>query len=59
MTLSIIILILVGFLSAIIGSLVGIGGGIIIVPTLIYFGVTLNILGALHRKLQLVHHPLF
>ncbi|HGH0783635.1 TPA: sulfite exporter TauE/SafE family protein [Staphylococcus pseudintermedius] len=47
MTLSIIILILVGFLSAIIGSLVGIGGGIIIVPTLIYFGVTLNILGGI------------
>ncbi len=41
---SIIILILVGFLSAIIGSLVGIGGGIIIVPTLIYFGVTMNVL---------------
>ncbi|MBA8772174.1 MULTISPECIES: TSUP family transporter [Staphylococcus] len=44
MILSIIILILVGFLSAIIGSLVGIGGGIIIVPTLIYFGVTMNVL---------------
>ncbi len=41
---SIIILILVGFLSAIIGSLVGIGGGIIIVPTLIYYGVTMNVL---------------
>ncbi|AKS67607.1 membrane protein [Staphylococcus schleiferi] len=41
---SMIILILVGFLSAIIGSLVGIGGGIIIVPTLIYFGVTMNVL---------------
>ncbi|NHA40060.1 hypothetical protein C1O34_02070 [Staphylococcus schleiferi] len=41
---SIVILILVGFLSAIIGSLVGIGGGIIIVPTLIYFGVTMNVL---------------
>ncbi|WP_281182855.1 sulfite exporter TauE/SafE family protein [Staphylococcus schleiferi] len=41
---SIVILILVGFLSAIIGSLVGIGGGIIIVPTLIYFGVTMNFL---------------
>ncbi|AVQ34459.1 sulfite exporter TauE/SafE family protein [Staphylococcus muscae] len=41
---SIIILLLVGFLSAVIGSIVGIGGGIIIVPTLIYFGVTLDVL---------------
>ncbi|ARJ52016.1 sulfite exporter TauE/SafE family protein [Staphylococcus lutrae] len=41
---SVIILIFVGFLSAIIGALVGIGGGIIIVPTLIYFGVSLHVL---------------
>ncbi|QLK85589.1 sulfite exporter TauE/SafE family protein [Staphylococcus sp. 17KM0847] len=41
---SVIILILIGFLSAVIGSIVGIGGGIIIVPTLIYFGMTLGIL---------------
>lgn len=39
-----IILILIGFLSALVGSLVGIGGGIIIVPTLIYFGMNLDIL---------------
>ncbi|MFO3718606.1 sulfite exporter TauE/SafE family protein [Staphylococcus felis] len=38
------ILIIVGLLSAMIGSLVGIGGGIIIVPTLIYFGMNLQIL---------------
>ena len=38
------VLILIGMLSAILGSLVGIGGGIIIVPTLIYFGMELHIL---------------
>lgn len=41
---SIVILIIIGLLSAIIGSIVGIGGGIIIVPTLIYFGITQGIL---------------
>ncbi|PNZ98061.1 sulfite exporter TauE/SafE family protein [Staphylococcus massiliensis CCUG 55927] len=41
---SILILVLVGLLSAIIGALVGIGGGIIIVPTLIYFGMDMGIL---------------
>ncbi|MCO4328464.1 sulfite exporter TauE/SafE family protein [Staphylococcus hyicus] len=41
---SIAILIIIGLLSAIIGSIVGIGGGIIIVPTLIYFGITQGIL---------------
>ena len=37
--LTIILLILIGGLSAVIGSLVGIGGGIIIVPTIVYLGV--------------------
>src|SRR5699024_5301449 len=37
--LTIILLILIGGLSAILGSIVGIGGGIIIVPTLVYLGV--------------------
>lgn len=41
---SIVILIIIGLLSAIIGSIVGIGGGIIIVPTLIFFGITQGIL---------------
>ncbi|MCU5745929.1 sulfite exporter TauE/SafE family protein [Staphylococcus sp. SQ8-PEA] len=42
--LTIICLILIGALSAILGSLVGIGGGIIIVPTLIYLGVDHHLL---------------
>lgn len=42
--LTIILLILIGGLSAILGSIVGIGGGIIIVPTLIYLGVENNLL---------------
>lgn len=42
--LTIIILILIGGLSAILGSLVGIGGGIIIVPTLVYLGVENDLL---------------
>ncbi|HHO5062118.1 TPA: sulfite exporter TauE/SafE family protein [Staphylococcus aureus] len=39
MLLTITLLVLIGGLSAIIGSIVGIGGGIIIVPTLVYLGV--------------------
>ena len=42
--LTIICLILIGALSAILGSLVGIGGGLIIVPTLIYLGVEHDLL---------------
>ena len=38
MLLTILLLIIIGGLSAIIGSIVGIGGGIIIVPTLVYLG---------------------
>ncbi len=41
---SIIILILLGVFSAIIGAIVGIGGGIIIVPTLIFLGMQAGIL---------------
>lgn len=40
MLVTIILLVLIGLFSAILGSLVGIGGGIIIVPTLVYLGVT-------------------
>ena len=39
MLLTITLLVLIGGLSAIIGSIVGIGGGIIIVPTMVYLGV--------------------
>ncbi|MDT3918542.1 sulfite exporter TauE/SafE family protein, partial [Staphylococcus saprophyticus] len=42
--LTIILLILIGGLSAVIGSLVGIGGGIIIVPTIVYLGVDNDLL---------------
>ncbi|KAA1042523.1 sulfite exporter TauE/SafE family protein [Macrococcus equipercicus] len=41
---SIVILIILGVLSAVIGAIVGIGGGIIIVPTLIYLGMDAGIL---------------
>lgn len=42
-----IVLILIGLLSSIIGSLVGIGGGVIVVPALLFFGMTLGILPAI------------
>ncbi|WP_418129356.1 sulfite exporter TauE/SafE family protein [Staphylococcus sp. HKU1] len=44
MMLTILLLILIGGLSAIIGSVVGIGGGIIIVPTLVFLGVDHHLL---------------
>lgn len=44
MLVTIILLVLIGLFSAILGSLVGIGGGIIIVPTLVYLGVTHDVL---------------
>ena len=44
MLLTIILLVLIGGLSAILGSIVGIGGGIIIVPTLVYLGVNHHLL---------------
>ena len=40
----VLVLILIGLLSSILGSLVGIGGGVIVVPALMFFGVTLGIL---------------
>ncbi len=39
-----IVLILIGLLSSILGSLVGIGGGVIVVPALMFFGLTLGLL---------------
>ncbi|GAA6825598.1 sulfite exporter TauE/SafE family protein [Helicobacter pylori] len=41
---AIVVLILIGMISAIIGSLIGIGGGIIIVPTLVYLGSKTDLL---------------
>src|SRR5699024_2947164 len=40
----IIVLVLIGLLSSILGSLVGIGGGVIVVPALMFFGLTLGFL---------------
>lgn len=42
-----IILVVIGILSAILGALVGIGGGIIIVPTLVYFGIDHSMLSGM------------
>ncbi|UOB21097.1 sulfite exporter TauE/SafE family protein [Macrococcus armenti] len=41
---AIVILIILGLFSSIIGAIVGIGGGIIIVPTLIYLGIDAGII---------------
>lgn len=43
----VIILVLIGLLSSILGSLVGIGGGVIVVPALMYFGLSLGLLPAI------------
>lgn len=40
----VLVLILIGLLASILGALVGIGGGVIVVPALMYFGMTLGIL---------------
>nr|WP_263313906.1 sulfite exporter TauE/SafE family protein [Mammaliicoccus sp. Marseille-Q6498] len=44
---SYLVLIIIGVLSAIIGALVGIGGGIIIVPSLVYFGIDHHLLSGM------------
>ncbi|GGI38987.1 sulfite exporter TauE/SafE family protein [Mammaliicoccus stepanovicii] len=44
---SYIVLIIIGAFSAIIGALVGIGGGIIIVPSLVYFGIDHHLLSGM------------
>ncbi|WP_323702943.1 sulfite exporter TauE/SafE family protein [Mammaliicoccus sp. Dog046] len=41
------VLVIIGVLSAIIGALVGIGGGIIIVPSLVYFGIDHQLLSGM------------
>lgn len=44
MVLTIIILILIGLGSSVLGALVGIGGGIIIVPALVFLGINLDLI---------------
>lgn len=41
---AIIVLIIIGLISSIIGSLIGVGEGIIIVPTLVFIGANSDIL---------------
>lgn len=53
MLLTILLLIIIGGLSAIIGSIVGIGGGIIIVPTLVYLGVDHSILHGITTQIAI------
>ena len=53
MLLTIFLLILIGLLSAVIGSLVGIGGGIIIVPTLVYLGVEHDVLNGITPQIAI------
>ena len=53
MLLTIILLILIGGLSAILGSIVGIGGGIIIVPTLVYLGVNHHFLHGITTQIAI------
>lgn len=53
MLLTIILLILIGGLSAILGSIVGIGGGIIIVPTLVYLGVNHHLLHGITTQIAI------
>lgn len=50
---SIILLILIGALSAIIGSIVGIGGGLIIVPTMVYLGVEHDMLHGITSQIAI------
>ncbi len=53
MLLTIILLILIGGLSAILGSIVGIGGGIIVVPTLVYLGVNHHFLHVITTQIAI------
>lgn len=53
MILTFILLILIGGLSAIIGSIVGIGGGIIIVPTMVYLGVEHHLLSGITTQIAI------
>ena len=53
MFLTMILLVLIGLLSAVLGSLVGIGGGIIIVPTLVYLGVNHHLLHGITTQIAI------
>ncbi|MGW7889920.1 sulfite exporter TauE/SafE family protein [Staphylococcus xylosus] len=44
---TIIILLIIGLVSSIIGSLIGVGGGIIIVPTLVFIGTNFDLLSGI------------
>ena len=53
MILTIIILICIGLFSSILGALVGIGGGVIIVPALVFFGIKLGMIEGMTPQLAI------
>ncbi len=52
---TVIILLIIGLVSSIIGSLIGVGGGII-VPTLVFIGANFDLLSGITTQTQLVYH---
>ena len=53
MILTIIILICIGLFSSVLGALVGIGGGVIIVPALVFFGIKLGMIDGMTPQLAI------
>lgn len=53
MILTIIILICIGLFSSILGALVGMGGGVIIVPALVFFGIKLGMIEGMTPQLAI------